>query len=185
MKHTLLFLYFFYFLCKSLCNAHLVSASKTSVGFTVGVTSSSSSWNGGILVYPHVVTNIGNGYSPSTGKFTAPTDGKYVFFITVNAYGSNSLYLDIVHNGSRKVRTMSHSSASYQTGTNMAVLPLYKGDSVWVVYWSGKGYYAYDVPITTFSGFLLFWNWSWQKLKCIKCIKEKIHLFKIASLATR
>eukprot|EP00105_Crassostrea_gigas_P020194 XP_011438924.1 PREDICTED: multimerin-2-like [Crassostrea gigas] len=131
-------------------------ASKTSVGFTVGVTSSSSSWNGGILVYPHVVTNIGNGYSPSTGKFTAPTDGKYVFFITVNAYGSNDIYLDIVHNGSRKVRTMSHSSGSYQTGTNMAVLPLYKGDSVWVVYYSGKGYYAYDVPITTFSGFLLF-----------------------------
>lgn len=154
-------------------------ASKTSVGFTVGVTSSSSSWNGGILVYPHVVTNIGNGYSPSTGKFTAPTDGKYVFFITVNAYGSNDIYLDIVHNGSRKVRTMSHSSGSYQTGTNMAVLPLYKGDSVWVVYYSGKGYYAYDVPITTFSGFLLFWNWSWQKLKCIKCIKEKIHLFKL------
>lgn len=132
-----------------------VSALKTSVGFTVGVTSSSSSWNGGILIYPHVVSNIGNGYNPSTGKFTAPTDGTYVFFITVVAYGSQSVYTDIVHNSSRKVRTMSHNSASHQTGTNMAVLPLYKGDSVWVIHWSGAGYYAYDVPITTFSGFLL------------------------------
>lgn len=156
VKHTVLFLYFFYFLCKSLYNAHLVSASKTKIGFTVGVTSSSSSWNGGILVYPHVVTNIGNGYNPSTGKFTASKDGTYVFFITVNAYSSNDIYLDIVYNGSSKVRTMSHSSAGYQTGTNMAVLPLYKGDSVWVIYWSGKGYYSTGVPITTFSGFLLF-----------------------------
>nr|XP_011438924.2 uncharacterized protein LOC109617055 [Crassostrea gigas] len=131
-------------------------ASKTSVSFTVGVTSSSSSWNGNILVFPHVVTNNGNGYNPSTGKFTAPTDGTYVFFVTVNAFSSNSLYLDIVHNGSRKVRTMSHSSASYQTGTNMAVLALYKGDSVWILLWSGTGYYSNDVPITTFSGFLLF-----------------------------
>lgn len=155
--YYIFFFYLFYFLCKSLYHAHLVSASKTSVGFTVGVTSSSSSWNGGILIYPHVVTNIGNGYNPSTGKFTAPTDGTYVFFITVVAYAGKTVYLDIVYNGSRKVRTMSYGTAtiSYQTGTNMAVLPLYKGDSVWVIHWSGAGYYAYDVPITTFSGFLL------------------------------
>ncbi|XP_019926227.3 structural maintenance of chromosomes protein 2 [Magallana gigas] len=129
--------------------------SKTSVGFTVGVTSSSTTWSGNILVFPHVVTNNGNGYTPSTGKFTAPTDGTYVFFVTVNTYDSNYIYLDLVLNGSNKVRTMSHSSASFMTGTNMAVLQLYTGNSVWVSCYNGKSYYTDSVPITTFSGFLL------------------------------
>nr|XP_034302812.1 uncharacterized protein LOC105336353 [Crassostrea gigas] len=130
-------------------------ASKRSVSFTVGVTSSSSTWSGDILVFPHVVTNNGNGYNPSTGKFTAPTDGTYVFFVTVNSYSANTVYLDIVLNGSKKVRTMSHNTANYMTGTNMAVLQLYTGNSVWVSRYSGKSYYSRSVPITTFSGFLL------------------------------
>ncbi|XP_078331316.1 uncharacterized protein LOC111125028 [Crassostrea virginica] len=130
-------------------------AQETREGFTVGMTSSSSTWTGDILVFPHVITNNGNGYDPSTGKFTASKKGTYVFSVNVNAHGSNTVYLDIVHNGMSKVRTMAYSSASYQTGTNMAVLVLEKGDSVWVKRYSGKSYYTHDVPITTFSGFLL------------------------------
>lgn len=72
-----------------------------------------SSWNGGILVYFYVVINIGNGYSFSIGKFIVFMDGKYVFFIIVNVYGSNFLYLDIVYNGLRKVRIMFYSFVSY------------------------------------------------------------------------
>lgn len=130
-------------------------ASTTNVGFTAGLTSLSSSWEGDILVFPHIVTNNGNGYNPSTGKFTAPTDGSYVFFVTVNTNLKKYIYLDIVLNGSRKVRTMSHESASYQTGTNMAVFHLVKGDSVWVSRHRGNSYYTESVPISTFSGFLL------------------------------
>eukprot|EP00105_Crassostrea_gigas_P019978 XP_011438639.1 PREDICTED: heavy metal-binding protein HIP-like [Crassostrea gigas] len=141
---------------------NMISASKTSVGFTVGVTSSSSTWSGDILVFPHVVTNNGNGYNPSTGKFTAPTDGTYVFFVTANTKFKNYLYLDIVHNGTSKVRTMSYDSTFYQTGTNMAVLQLVKGDSVWVSRNNGKSYYTEYVPITTFSGFHLTNNWLLQ-----------------------
>ena len=133
----------------------LILAKETREGFTVGVTSSSSTWTGDILVFPHVITNNGNGYDPSTGKFTASKKGTYVFSVNVNAYGSNTVYLDIVYNGVSKVRTMSHGSAYHQTGTNMAVLALEKGDSVWVRGSGGKGYYTDSVPITTFSGFLL------------------------------
>ena len=133
----------------------LILAKETREGFTVGVTSYDSTWTGDILVFPHVITNNGNGYDPSTGKFTASKKGTYVFFVNVNSYLSNTVYLDIVHNGMSKVRTISHSSASYQTGTNMAVLVLEKGDSVWVKRYAGKGYYTEYVPITTFSGFLL------------------------------
>ncbi|XP_022324144.2 multimerin-2-like [Crassostrea virginica] len=132
-----------------------ICAKETREGFNVGVTSSGSTWAGDILVFPHVITNNGNGYDPSTGKFTASKKGTYVFSANVNAYGSNTVYLEIVHNGMSKVRTMAYGSTSHQTGTNMAVLVLEKGDSVWVKRYSGQGYYTDSVPITTFSGFLL------------------------------
>uniref|UniRef100_K1Q625 Caprin-2 n=1 Tax=Magallana gigas TaxID=29159 RepID=K1Q625_MAGGI len=129
-------------------------ATKKGVGFTAGVTTRSD-WAGNILVFPHVVTNNGNGYNPSTGKFTAPTDGTYVFFLTVVSNSNKFIYMNIVHNGADKVRTIGHESAQYMTGTNMAVLQLVKGDSVWVSRRHGKGYFSESAPYTTFSGFLL------------------------------
>ncbi|WAR11234.1 hypothetical protein MAR_036310 [Mya arenaria] len=39
------------------------------------------------LVFNNVITNIGGGYEPSTGLFTAPTNGLFVFSLTVRQYG--------------------------------------------------------------------------------------------------
>ncbi|XP_056013616.1 uncharacterized protein LOC125674919 isoform X1 [Ostrea edulis] len=128
---------------------------KKKVAFTAGVTSSSTTWNSGTLVFPAVINNIGGGYNPSTGIFTAPTDGHYVFFVTVVEYGKLDNRVDIVQNGSSKVRTLGYSDAAYQTGTNMAVLRLQQGDTVWIRLASGKGYYSNSIPMTTFSGFRL------------------------------
>jgi hypothetical protein len=125
------------------------------VAFTAGVTSYSSTWNSGTLVFPKVIHNIGGGYNPSTGVFTAPTEGHYVFFVTVVEFSTLYSRVDIVLNGTSKVRTLGESDAAYQTGTNMTVLRLQRGDTVWIRYSYGKGYYTLSVPITTFSGFRL------------------------------
>nr|XP_022313878.1 caprin-2-like [Crassostrea virginica]XP_022313886.1 caprin-2-like [Crassostrea virginica]XP_022313893.1 caprin-2-like [Crassostrea virginica] len=131
------------------------SAKDTPVAFTAGITSSSSTWRGDILVFPHVITNKGQGYSSSSGKFTAPRDGTYVFTVTGVSFGKKPLNLDIVHDGDSKVRTWSDNSASQQTGTNLVVLELDRGDAVWVGRYNGGGYWANSVPVTTFSGFIL------------------------------
>ena len=133
----------------------LFTAKDTPVAFTAGMTSNSRTWQGDILVFPHVITNKGQGYSSSSGKFTAPRDGTYVFTVSAVSYSSNYLKLDIVHDGGRKVRTLSHGSASFQTGTNLVVLELDRGDAVWVTRHYGRGYWTYSVPLTTFSGFIL------------------------------
>ena len=70
------------------------------------------------------------------------------------SYDCNDLNLDIVYDGVSKVRTAS-SSSSYQTGTNLVVLELDRGDAVWVKRHLGQGHYSQSVPLTTFSGFLL------------------------------
>ncbi|XP_062587013.1 multimerin-2-like [Saccostrea cucullata] len=128
------------------------------VAFTAGVTSDSRSWNSGTLVYNKVINNVGGGYNPNTGIFTAPVEGDYVFYVSIQSYGSYSIRVDIVLNGSSKVRAMAYATNSddqYETGTNLVTLRLQQGDTVWVKCYDGQGYYTFsDAPITTFSGFL-------------------------------
>lgn len=126
------------------------------IGFTASVSTKDTSWNSGTLVFPVIITNVGNGYNRSTGLFTAPIAGEYVFFVNVQSYITNTIYVDIVLNGLSKVRTMAYSDGNdrYEAGPNLAVLTLQKEDSVWVRYRSGQGYHS-DGHLTTFSGFLL------------------------------
>ena len=132
---------------------------STRIGFTAGVTYSSSTWNSGTLVFDKVITNVGHGYNPRDGVFTAPRAGVYVFFFNVQSYTTQSVHVDIVLNGATKVRTLAFDgggSEYYEAGPNLAVLSLQTGDRVWVKRFSGHGYYTEsDGPITTFSGFLI------------------------------
>ncbi|XP_062587016.1 multimerin-2-like isoform X3 [Saccostrea cucullata] len=129
------------------------------VAFTAGVTSHSSSWNSGTLVYDKVINNVGEGYNPNTGIFTAPVEGDYVFYVSIQSYSASSIFVDIVLNGSNKVRAMAHvtnPNDQYETGTNLVTFRLQQGDTVWVKHYSGQGYYTHsDAPDTTFSGFLI------------------------------
>ena len=133
----------------------MITDPKQKVAFTAGVTSINSTWNNGTLIFTSVILNVGNGYNPSTGVFTSPVAGTYVFYVTSVEYLTLGLMLDIVLNGVSKVRTVGSSFAGCMTGTNMVVLNLQKGDSVWVRHFSGKGYYTNPVPVTTFTGLLL------------------------------
>jgi hypothetical protein len=116
------------------------------------MTSSDSSWSGSTLVFNTIITTVGNAYNPSTGIFTAPTQGNYVFFVNVQGYSNQYIYVDIVLNGSTKVRTMAYgdSNNNYNAGPNLVALTLQKGDRVWIKRFSGLGYYI-NGPI----GFLI------------------------------
>ncbi|XP_062572709.1 uncharacterized protein LOC134257699 [Saccostrea cucullata] len=129
--------------------------SSKKVGFTAVVTSSNTGWNSGTLVFPAVITNIGLGYNSSSGVFTAPLDGNYVFFLTILEYSNQYTAVDIVLNGISKVRAIGDSNARYQTGVNLVVLRLQRGDKVWASHYHGRGYYSATIPTTTFSGFIL------------------------------
>ena len=128
---------------------------KQKVAFTAGVTSASSTWNSGTLIFNKAILNVGTGYNPSTGVFTSPVAGTFVFYVTALEYSKQYLMVDIVLNSVSKVKLVGESAAAYQTGTNMVVLNLQKGDSVWVRHVRGQGYWSDSVPATTFTGFLI------------------------------
>ena len=58
--------------------------------------------------------------------------GIYVFYVTAVDDGQQGLAVDIVLNSVSKVRMLAENTASYHTGSNIVVLNLQKGDSVWV-----------------------------------------------------
>ena len=78
-----------------------------------------------------------------------------VIFKFANEYAAQDLQLDIVLNSVSKVRLVAYKSATRQTGTNMVVLSLQRGDRAWVTHYYGKGYWTQKVSLTTFSGFML------------------------------
>uniref|UniRef100_A0A8W8JA80 C1q domain-containing protein n=1 Tax=Magallana gigas TaxID=29159 RepID=A0A8W8JA80_MAGGI len=128
--------------------------------FTAGIISGNDGWTGDTLVFPVVIYSEGKGYNPSTGIFTAPTAGTYVFYISVQSAYQKHIFLDIVLNGSSKVRAFAwydsgNSVRIYQTGTNLVILHLQTGDRVWVKRYSGTGYLSHVISSTTFSGFKL------------------------------
>ena len=110
------------------------------------------------MIYDEVETNKGSGYDATTGIFTAPVEGTYVFIWQVVTQNSGIGYcdLDLYKNGSRHL-IMSRADSRGRVGgtsdaaSNSAVLTLNTGDTVGIR--AGSCDYVYGRPYTSFSGF--------------------------------
>eukprot|EP00105_Crassostrea_gigas_P003618 XP_011416526.1 PREDICTED: complement C1q-like protein 2 isoform X1 [Crassostrea gigas] len=110
--------------------------SKTPVVFHAEMGSHRTFEKGSIWNYDRVVTNEGNAYNPSTGKFTAPTNGVYQFnWYTLSDFTLTS-NAGLFVNGKLKASQASTNSAGRShkwvtSGSGMALL-LKKGDEVYI-----------------------------------------------------
>ncbi|WAR31322.1 CAPR2-like protein [Mya arenaria] len=86
------------------------------------------------IVFNNVVTDVGGGYIPGTGVFTAPVNGLYVFSASVTVHLSTSktsAYIKIRKNGSYIVFLyVSDGDGNYETGVGTVILSLQIGDTV-------------------------------------------------------
>ena len=109
----------------------------------------------GRVIFGTVDLNEGKGYDPSTGIFTAPTEGIYVFDWTTMTQLGKYAYTSLVVNG--KLKSWNHcydvNSKTYLACSKMTVVKLKPGDKVWIGVWSGPAniYTKY----TSFSGYNL------------------------------
>ncbi|XP_028413886.1 complement C1q-like protein 2 [Dendronephthya gigantea] len=109
----------------------------------------------GAIKFNDVALNIGNGYNPSTGKFTAPTAGLYQFTATyLQRDGYNSGVRLMKNNNIISEIHANHKTYDQLTKTIFVVLA--KGDTFWVELRNGSTYSIYGSGrYTEFGGFLL------------------------------
>ncbi|GAA6215724.1 complement C1q-like protein 4 [Lates calcarifer] len=112
-----------------------------------------------ILKFDDVVTNVGNYYEPSTGKFTCPLPGIYYFTYHVLMRGGDgtSMWADLKKNGQVRASAIAQDAdQNYDYASNSVILHLDVGDEVCVQLDGGKVHGGNTNKYSTFSGFLIY-----------------------------
>ena len=91
---------------------------------------------GSTVIFDDLETNYGDGYDQNTGIFTCPDDGLYIFHVTFLTYFGNNFIGFLVKNGHDVVAIDANAHdmnvPGYQSASNMAAIPLIRGEMVWV-----------------------------------------------------
>lgn len=103
-----------------------------------------------IIKFENVEVNEGNGYNPTTGKFTAPVDGFYSFLWTYHIPRSE-VYLYGYVNGKIRAKTGSRPS-NWQNTSGHFVGKLKKGDQFWIESFHGTAPFIHE-DYTYLSGY--------------------------------
>ncbi|XP_053386491.1 complement C1q and tumor necrosis factor-related protein 9A-like [Mercenaria mercenaria] len=112
---------------------------------------------GSTIVYDNVYYNAGNAYDTSTGVFTCPRSGLYLFYINVEPFDESlPAAIAILINGSYRVDAVAerYDVGHDSTGGNMMVEHLQEGDRVWVETYEHDNQDLYK-GFTSFSGVLI------------------------------
>ncbi|XP_012727203.2 complement C1q-like protein 2 [Fundulus heteroclitus] len=112
-----------------------------------------------VLKFDDVITNLGNHYDPSTGKFTCHVSGIYFFTYHVLMRGGDgtSMWADLCKNGQVRASAIAQDAdQNYDYASNSAVLHLDSGDEVYVKLDGGKAHGGNNNKYSTFSGFILY-----------------------------
>lgn len=111
------------------------------------------------LIYKHIFLNIGEGYNPNTGIFTAPLKGAYVFRVFSKGVGqtANAMTAGLFKNDRHVFSIHAHQSGGFYSSSNGASLALEKGDTVSVRLYAGTWIFDNgEHHHSSFSGHLLF-----------------------------
>ena len=107
---------------------------------------------GEIILFDKVWTNVGNGYNPNTGKFTAPKSGLYQISSTVMSPAGKLLHVYLFKNDKQTVSLYT----GYATGTVNIVFKLQKGETVYMKHHnSTETIFSNNDVYCVFSGFLI------------------------------
>jgi hypothetical protein len=87
---------------------------------------------GQVIVFPTVLFNEGDAYSRQTGKFTATTNGTYLFTVALCVYTNKYFHVDIMVDGVAYTKTYIRGNDDVKCHTADTVAVLKARQSVWV-----------------------------------------------------
>nr|ADX99230.1 complement 1 q protein [Meretrix meretrix] len=134
-----------------------VNNGEHAVSFSVGLANTQRVYNKDTILYDNVFVNEHNGYSTSTGIFTCPIPGLYVFHF--HAYSSNKdtiMWLELVHNDRAVVSVSGYNS--HTVGSQTVMLKLRKGDRVQIQSKEFQEFALFglnDQIYSTFTGYII------------------------------
>ncbi|XP_028975498.1 C1q-related factor-like [Esox lucius] len=112
-----------------------------------------------VLKFDDVVTNLGDNYDGSLGKFTCKIPGTYFFIYNVLMRGGDgtSMWADLLKNGLVRASAIAQDQdQSYDYASNSVILHLDAGDEVFIKLDGGKAHGGNSNKYSTFSGFILY-----------------------------
>ncbi|XP_070541972.1 complement C1q and tumor necrosis factor-related protein 9-like [Ptychodera flava] len=114
------------------------------------------------VIYNKVYSNVGNGYSSSTGKFTCSVSGVYFFMISgmrIYSYSTN-MYICLMKNNEKLpcVYVDDTGGRKYGAASTSVIIDLEEGDEVWVRLGNGYALYSDSDEYASFTGYLLHEN---------------------------
>ncbi|XP_028673795.2 complement C1q-like protein 2 [Erpetoichthys calabaricus] len=108
------------------------------------------------IAFTKIHVNLGNGYNPSTGIFTAYRKGIYFFTFTAFLNSNKQMFVSLMKNNDMLVGVWdSYTPDGNDAGSNTAIVQLEVGDNVYVRLHEEKQIYDDGAGYTSFSGFLL------------------------------
>ncbi|XP_050959511.1 complement C1q-like protein 2 isoform X2 [Labeo rohita] len=131
------------------------------VAFSAGLLESGEGHTGPInteitLIYKKVFSNIGGGYDPNTGIFTAPRKGVYYFRFYAHCHGGTTMTVTLFKNGQTQCSVHAWKHTSNGNGSNGVVLTLETGDQIYTQLMPDTQVFDNPFGYTSFGGFLLF-----------------------------
>ncbi|XP_010884967.2 complement C1q-like protein 3b [Esox lucius] len=112
-----------------------------------------------VLKFDDVVTNLGNHYDPTTGKFTCSIPGIYFFIYHVLMRGGDgtSMWADLCKNNQVRASAIAQDAdQNYDYASNSVVLHLEPGDDIYIKLDGGKAHGGNNNKYSTFSGFIIY-----------------------------
>ncbi|XP_077586849.1 uncharacterized protein LOC144206045 isoform X2 [Stigmatopora nigra] len=136
------------------------SSGEMKVAFAAALTDSGSigpfDWET-TLIFSKVFTNVGRAYDETSGVFTAPVGGVYVFSFTAADFLKGYMGVTLYHNQDPIVSSLDlNNHGGYTSATNGALIRLAMGDSVRLSLPASYRLYDDKRSFSVFSGFLLF-----------------------------
>ena len=183
LSHVYIYTHIYIYKCINICIYSFQNYSAFFATLTSGYAGPNYAHDA--IKFNDVSINIGNGYSSSTGKFTAPDNGIYQISFSYLQRSGYQSHVQLIKDGVKYTEVHAN-HRNYDQLSKTVLIELKKGQKVWVrlpksssyaIYGSGRytTFYGYLIPLYWFKVYQNFVYHSWPTFPSCTCIFRRVN----------